>query len=413
MFLQGEGVAMPQVEGIEEEDSPEVATGSSSRDELSETEEELSRQLQSGQQLKMLEHHFWLKALTILIAILIATYVFCVLTGNYGVPKQTVFLVMLHGILDKLIWVAEIPAMLIPGLDYSIANPIAVTWNTNTEIVVWNVRNVRICGVIFIGGGIAVAGASYQCLFRNPLVSESILGVSNGAGFGASLALLLMLNATLVNIFAFVGGILAVFLTYYFSKMLRGNQTLLLVLTGIVVSSVFSAGISIVKYIAPPDTSLPDITFWLMGSFGKIGTDDLAVLVVLISVCVVVLMCFRWKMNILALGDDEARTLGINVERTRVIIIIASTLIASVSTCVVGTVPWVGIVIPQITRSLVGPDARKLMPCAFLVGAIFLMLVDVACRALLAVEIPVGIVTSLVGAPIFFIILKRSNTGWA
>lgn len=216
-----------------------------------------------------------------------------------------------------------------------------------------------------------------------------------------------------MNIFAFAGGILAVFLTYYFSKMLRGNQTLLLVLTGIVVSSVFSAGISIIKYIAPPDTSLPDITFWLMGSFGKIGVNDLAVLVSVVAICVAVLLCMRWKMNILALGDDEARTLGVNVERTRVIIIVASTLIASVSTCVVGTVPWVGIIIPQITRFIVGPDTRRLMPCAFFIGAIFLMLVDVACRALLAVEIPVGIVTSLVGAPIFFIILKRSKTGWA
>ena len=359
------------------------------------------------------DKHFFRKAVPIITVAMVAVFILCLLSGHYPCTKGEVLACFLHGLIDRINWLLETPGRLIPAISYSLPNPVPVTWSTVVDSVVWNVRMLRMVAVIFIGGGLALSGASYQCLFRNPLVSEGILGVSNGACFGASIAILLALSAVYINIFAFVFGALAVFLTYNCSKMLRGNQTLLLVLSGTVISSLFSAGISIVKYLAPYDTALPEITFWLMGSFSKIKIMDLYYLIPIIVVCSLVIVHERWNMNVLSLGDNEAKALGINVNRSRAIIIVCSTLIASVSVCVCGAIAWVGMIIPQIARYLVGPDCRRLIPCAFFIGSIFLMLVDVACRASIQAELPVGIVTSLIGAPIFFVILKRSRTGWA
>lgn len=344
--------------------------------------------------------------------VLIVMIFFCLLSGRYTCTRTEVLQAFFHGILDGICWILELPAKLIPGLEYTIANPMVVIWEPNVDIVVWTVRIPRMIAVIFIGGGLSVSGASYQCLFRNPLVSESILGVSSGASFGASIAILLSLGAVFSNFFAFVGGIFAVALTYACSKMLRGNQTLLLVLSGSVISSIFSAGLSVIKYIAPTDTALPEITFWLMGSFGKIARSDLLLLVPVIGLCAGILLHIRWKLNVLALGDSEAQALGVNINRTRALTVTCSTLITAVSVCICGMVGWIGVIIPQITRMIIGPDTRRLMPGAFFIGAIFLLVVDVICRALLVVEIPVGIVTSLIGAPIFFMILKRAKEGW-
>lgn len=273
---------------------------------------------------------FWLRAGIIAGMCLLAVFTLCILSGHYPCTKGEVFACLLHGMFDRLIWIAELPSRIIPGFDYALANPIPVTWNDNVTAAVWSVRVTRIVGVIFIGGGLAVSGACFQSLFRNPLVSESILGVTDGACFGAALAILLVLNSAIISLFAFVGGIAAVALTYTFSKMLHGNRTLLLVLTGTVVSSVFAAALTIIKYIAPTDSTLPEITYWLMGSFGKIGSDS-----------------------------------------------------------------------------------RRMLPVAFFIGSIFLMIVDLVCRATLVTEIPVGVVTALVGAPTFFFVLLKSKTGWA
>lgn len=359
------------------------------------------------------ERFFWLRSGVIAVTCLLVVFTLCILSGHYPCTKEEVFACLFHGVLDRLIWVAELPARVIPGLDYVLANPIPVTWNDNVTAAVWSVRVTRIVGVIFIGGGLAVSGACFQSLFRNPLVSESILGVTDGACFGAALAILLVLNSVFISLFAFIGGIAAVALTYTFSKMLHGNRTLLLVLTGTVVSSVFAAALTIIKYIAPTDSTLPEITYWLMGSFGKIGADDLPLLIAVITTCALILMKMRWRMNVLALGDDEARSLGINVKTSRGIIVTCATLIASISVCVCGGIPWVGLIIPQIARFAVGSDSRRMLPVAFFVGSIFLMIVDLVCRATLVTEIPVGVVTALVGAPTFFFVLLRSKTGWA
>jgi iron complex transport system permease protein len=369
-------------------------------------------ELAGGSVLISKERRFWARAIAIIVVLTVGVALFCVLSGQYSCSRLDVLKCLGYGILDRLIWLIELPTR-IPGISYDIPNPIPVTWEGNVNSVVWNIRVVRIVGVAFIGGGLAIAGASYQCLFRNPLVSESILGVSTGASFGAALAILLTLSTVSINIFAFLGGALAVFLTYFLSKLLRGNQTLLLVLTGTVVSSIFSAGISIIKYVAPTETALPEITFWLMGSFAKIKANDLIYLIPMIVACALVLMHMRWKMNVLSLGDNEAKTLGINVSATRGVIIVCSTLMVSVSVCICGAISWVGLIVPQIVRHMVGPDARKLMPIAFFAGSIFLMLVDVACRATVQGELPVSVVTALVGAPIFFFTLLRSKEGWA
>lgn len=369
--------------------------------------------LSAGELLLKQERQFRRRAILVLTILTIGVFLFCILSGHYNCTRADVLRSLGYGILDRLIWLLNLPGRLIPGLHYTIVNPVPVTWASNVDSVVWDVRMIRIIAVIFIGGGLSLSGGSYQCLFRNPLVSESILGVSTGACFGASLALLMELNSVMVNLFAFAGGATAVTLTYSCSQMLKGNQTLLLVLTGTVVSSLFSAGISIVKYVAPTETTLPEITFWLMGAFSKIQKADLCYLIPVIVACAGVLIHFRWKMNVLSLGDNEARALGIDLKRTRLIIIICSTLITSVSVCVCGAISWVGMIIPQIVRYLVGPDCRRLMPCSFAAGGIFLMLVDVACRASVNAELPVSIVTSLIGAPGFFLILLKAKEAWA
>lgn len=373
--------------------------------------EQLEGQMTGGA-VQQRERRYDRRLALILAVLMVGMVIFCVLTGRYSCTKLEVLMAFFHMVLDAGCWLLELPALLLPGVDYTIQNPMPVTWEENVDIVLQTVRIPRILAVILIGGGLSVSGASYQCLFRNPLVSESILGVSSGASFGASLAILLTLGSALLNVFAFAGGILAVALTYSFSKVLRGNQTLLLVLTGSVVSSIFSAGLSIVKYVAPTETALPEITFWLMGSFGKIARADLLLLAPVILICCGVLLANSGKMNVLTLGDAQAKALGVNVGRLRFCIVVCATLITAVSVCVCGMIGWVGVIIPQITRMIIGPDARRLMPCAFFIGALFMMLVDVICRALLTVEIPVGIVTSLAGAPVFLYILKRAKEGW-
>lgn len=367
----------------------------------------------SGDVIFQKERAFWKKAIVFIAIAMIAVFILCLLSGRYVCTKLEVLMAFVHGLFNGIIWLLELPARIIPGLTYEIENPILATWPENVSLVVWKIRVVRIVAVIFIGGGLSMSGASYQALFRNPLVSESILGVSGGACFGACVALLFSMGPAVVNILAFVGGTCAVFMTYCASKLLRGNRTLLLILTGTVVSSLFSAGISIIKYVAPTETVLPEITFWIMGSFAKISSSDLLYLIPIIVICSGVLVSMRWKMNLLSLGDREAKALGIDVSKTRAVVIICATLIASVSVCVCGEIAWVGIIIPQIVRFLVGPDCRKLMPCAFFIGGIFLMLVDVVCRSLSTSELPVSVVTSLIGAPMFFVILKRSKAGWA
>lgn len=366
----------------------------------------------TGAALILNEKLFIRRASVVIGVMLFSTILLSLLTGRYNSTRLEVLTAFVHGIIDGTIMILQLPTKLYSGLSYQISNPITVTWDSNVDVVLWSVRIPRITAAFFIGGGLAVSGASYQSLFRNPLVSESILGVSAGASLGAAIGILLKAASGYITFFAFIGGILAVFLTYTCSSFIQGNRTLLLVLAGSVISSIFSAGLSIVKYIAPPETALPEITFWLMGSFSKIRKSNLLLLLPIIIVCLFIIMHIRWQMNVLTLGDDESKALGVNVKQTRAIIVVCSTLITAVSVCVCGMIGWIGVIIPQITRMVIGPDTRRLIPSAFFIGGIMLIIVDLLCQNVIATELPIGIVTSLIGAPIFMIVLTRSREGW-
>lgn len=389
-----------------------AATPKTGRPEGVRKPDEARELIQTGAELNRREILYRRRLFLSLLALGLVVFVICLLSGRYNCTVSELLHSLGYGLLDRIINLINLPAKHW-GWWQPISNPMAITWGKDVDTVMWTVRMPRILAVILIGGGLSISGASFQCVFRNPLVSEGILGVSNGASLGAVLAIFFGLGPGLTSLCAFAGGMLAVGLAYSCSKMFRGNPTLVLVLAGTVVGSLLTAGNSIVKYLAPQDTKLPQITFWLMGSFAGISWSKLRLMGPLIIICSLGILRMCWQLNLMALGDDEAKALGVDTARSRKILIFLATVITSSAVCVCGIVGWVGMVIPQITRLVVGPDARRLIPATFAVGAIFLMLVDIACRTLVVTEIPVGIITSLIGAPIFLVLLKRVKEGWA
>ena len=307
-------------------------------------------------------------------------------------------------------------AMLSPGTVIDVLWQ-AVTGEGDTPLmarnIVLNIRLPRVVAAAMIGGALAVSGTAYQGLFRNPMVSPDILGASTGASFGAALALLLSLGHLPVQGAAFVGGLAAVFITYTAARSIgRGtNQVLLLVLCGLIVSALFQAMVSTVKYTADPDSKLPEITYWLMGSIAKVTWNDLTVFSVPFILGVVPLLALRWRFNILAFGDEEAQSLGVSVAALRLICIVCATLLTASCVAISGVIGWVGLIMSHVVRFISGPDNRIVVPLSVIMGGTFLILVDTACRMALASEIPLGILTSIIGAPLFFIILLRTQRG--
>jgi len=279
--------------------------------------------------------------------------------------------------------------------------------------VILDVRLPRIIAVILVGAGLSVAGAAFQGLFRNPLVSPDILGVSAGAGFGAAIALLLTDSILAIQLFAFITGLFAVGLAYSISRVYKITSTLTLVLAGIVVGALFQALTSLVKYVADPFNKLPAIVFWLMGSFNHVSTSDLIVAAPLILTGIVILYLVRWRINVLSMGEEDARALGVNTERQKAIIITSATVISAASVSICGIIGWIGLVIPHVGRIMVGPDHKLLIPVAALVGASYLLLVDTVARTITVTEIPIGIITALIGAPVFAYLLRKTQTGWS
>jgi len=281
--------------------------------------------------------------------------------------------------------------------------------------IITNIRFPRITAAVLVGAALAIAGASYQGVFRNPMVSPDILGASAGAGFGASIAILLGFSQFFTQITSFFFGLAAVALTYLISKAVgrRDSTILVLVLAGMVVGAMFQAFISIIKYEADPFSQLPEITFWLMGGLSAFDTDDLTMMLIPLALGFVVLLALRWRINVLSFGDAEASALGVNTMRLRLVIIVAATLVTSSAVSVVGQIGWVGLVIPHFARMIVGPNYRYLMPASLLTGAIYLLLVDDIARNLLTMEIPLGILTAIIGAPVFVVLLLKSKKGWA
>lgn len=285
--------------------------------------------------------------------------------------------------------------------------------NQQMATALMNIRLPRILVVMLVGAALAVAGASYQGMFKNPLVSPDILGASAGASFGACLALLFDMSNSMVQLFAFIGAMVAVGGAVWMNKMVNKYDALLgLVLGGMLVTTLFQSFTSLVKFMADANDKLPAITFWLMGSFSRINQTDLAVIVAPMLAGFALLMLERWKLNVLSFGEEEARSLGVNTGRVRLIVIFASTLIVACSVAVAGIVGWVGLVIPHLARSIVGPNYKVLLPTSMFIGAGYLLIVDDLCRLMASTEIPIGILTAIIGVPFFIFIFRHNIKGW-
>lgn len=281
------------------------------------------------------------------------------------------------------------------------------------QLTLVRLRLPRIILAMLVGGALALSGAAYQGLFQNPVVSPDLLGASSGASFGASLAILLGAGSLGVQAASFCAGVLAVALAAGMDRLLsrRSVSAVHLILCGMLVSSLFNALLSFVKFAADPETKLPAITFWLMGSFSGASQADLRVFWLFLPACALLLMV-RWRLNVLAMGDEEARMLGVNVRASRYLIIACATLLTSLSVSVSGNIGWVGLVAPHFARMLVGADYGKLLPASMALGGAFLLLVDTAARALLTVELPLSVLTAVIGAPFFFLLLLRGKRGF-
>ncbi len=279
--------------------------------------------------------------------------------------------------------------------------------------IVFEIRLPRIIAAFAVGSALALAGTSFQSIFKNPLVSPDLLGVSNGAGFGAALAIILSSSNFLIQILAFVFGIISVSITYLISRAYKAGGILVLVLSGVAISAFFNALISCIKFVADPQDKLPEIIYWLMGSLSSVTIDKLIMITIPFVIGIIILLLLRWQMNILAMGDEEAQSLGLNPTRIRLLIIAGCTLLTSAAVSISGIIGWIGLIIPHMARMIVGPDNRILIPASLSLGASFLLLVDNISRAVIPIEIPIGILTSVIGVPIFLYLLKRGYSEWS
>jgi iron complex transport system permease protein len=282
------------------------------------------------------------------------------------------------------------------------------------QSVILDVRGPRVLAAVLVGSALAVAGTAFQGLFRNPLVSPDILGASSGAALGAVLGIYLSLGVFVIQGFAFVGGLIAVAMVYVIGSMVRSRDPILvLVLTGVVVGSLLGAGVGLVKYLADPYNQLPAMTFWLLGSLAATTVSDLIPLFGPVAIGAAVLIALRWRMNVMSLPEEEARALGVATGPLRIVIVAAATLVTSASVATAGVIGWVGLVVPHLARSLVGPDFARLLPAAAILGGGYLLLIDTLARTAAEVEIPLGILTAVVGTPFFIWLLASVQRTWS
>ena len=282
------------------------------------------------------------------------------------------------------------------------------------ESVIFQVRGPRVIAAMLVGAALAVAGTAFQGLFRNPLVSPDILGASSGAALGAVVGIYLSLGIFAIQAVAFVGGLIAVAIVYVIGAAVRSRDPILvLVLTGVVVGSLFGAGVGLVKYLADPYNQLPAMTFWLLGSLSSTGIADLLPLFGPVALGTAVLVALRWRMNVMSLPEEEARALGVATGPLRIAIVAAATLVTSASVATAGIIGWVGLVVPHLARSLVGPDFARLLPAAAILGGGYLLLIDTLARTMAQVEIPLGILTAVIGTPFFIWLLASVQKNWS
>ena len=295
------------------------------------------------------------------------------------------------------------------GMLANLVVPIEPFWTAQQETLFFQVRLPRIALALLVGCSLAAAGAAFQGTFQNPLVSPDILGASQGAAFGAAVAILLGLGAFGISAFAFAAAIVTVMLVLLVSSRAKGNHMMVVVLAGVMMSSLLQAAVSYTKLIADPTDQLAAITYWLMGSLTGAKPADLAMAAAPMAAGLLVLFALRWRINILTMGDDEASTMGVNAQRVRIVVIFAATLVTAASVAVTGMIGWVGLVIPHFARMVIGCDYRKLLPASMLLGASFLLVVDDVARLATTSEIPIGILTAFIGAPFFLYLITRKK----
>ncbi|MDK8100139.1 iron ABC transporter permease [Winkia neuii] len=311
--------------------------------------------------------------------VLLAIMGACLTVGRYGLPAHTIFTAF---------------------------NPFAKdSVSAADATVLYQVRLPRMVGAALVGAALALAGVSYQGIFRNPLVSPGILGVSQGASVGAAGAILLGLSTLGVSAAALVGGIVAVLLATSIPRVLRNDSTLMLVLSGVIIGGFGSALVGILKFVADPETELAAIVFWQMGSLSDVRTDSLAHCALLALPAAALLLAMRWRINVISLGDREAAALGVNLRRDRSFAILAATVLTAAAVCLAGTVSWVGLVVPHLCRLVVGPNNARLLPLSVTFGASFMVVVDTLARSLNQMEVPLGVVTGMIGTPLFLLLL--------
>lgn len=290
--------------------------------------------------------------------------------------------------------------------------PVEAYWPRQVENVLFQIRLPRALLAVLVGAGLSISGASFQGMFRNPLVSSDILGVSAGAGFGAVVAISFGGNSLAIEVAAFIGGLAAVALTFLVSRVYKSSPALMLVLSGMVVGAFFSAMISLFKFVADPYEKLPVIVFWLMGSFNARSFSDVLTVLGPMVLGTALLLSVRWRINLLSMGDEQARSMGVNTERLKVIVIVGATVLTSAAVAVSGIIGWVGLVIPHATRMLVGNDHKVLLPASLSIGAAYMLLIDMIARTATTAEIPLGILTAVVGAPFFAYLLRKTRGSW-
>jgi|LSQX01.2.fsa_nt_gb iron complex transport system permease protein len=306
--------------------------------------------------------------------------------GRYHIPFKEAFLILFSNLFNS-----------------------SSDWDNIQRAVVMDLRLPRTIAAIIIGAALALSGATYQSIFKNPMVSPDLLGVSSGASVGAATAILLNQGNAMIQIGAFIGGIVAVAITVTIPRLIRNQSTIVLVLSGIVISSFMSSIMSILKFVADTDTQLAEITYWMMGSFAKVSFKSMIPVLPTMLIPMIIILLLRYRLNVLSLGDNEAKSLGINLQITRGIFIVLSTLITASSVCLSGTIGWVGLVIPHTARMVIGPDNKRMLPIAMIFGGIFMLIIDILCRTLTAAELMLGILTGVIGAPFFIFILFKQR----
>ena len=282
-------------------------------------------------------------------------------------------------------------------------------WTSQQEHILWTVRMPRILAACIVGTGLSSAGSVYQGVFENPMAAPDFLGASSGAALGAALAIILGMNDVMITVMAFFMSLLTIVLVYMIGNRTKGNKTVGLVLAGLMVSALAQAGTSFIKLVADQTNELPEITYWLMGSLTGITGEDVLFAFIVTMIGLIPLLLIRWKINVLTIGEQEASTMGVRVDLVRAVSLVCATLITAAAVSISGMIGWVGLVVPHFCRKIVGNNYKFLLPATILTGAFFLLMVDNVSRNLFEVEIPIGILTAVIGAPFFIYLITKGG----